>query len=144
MPTSELLSLVIAEFMPRFITDGEVLYRQDAPSYRRAQFSTFERRRFNLASALPAVVIGISAQRRFAIVDLVTIRGVIDERRRRELRQLFGGTGEPLIFITALEARAQLAKALPAWGTVTWIAEEPEHLIHFGPPRLFEPYPKNF
>ncbi len=143
MPTSELLSLVIAEFMPRFVTGGEVLYRRDEPSLRRAQFSTFERRRSNLASALPAVVIGISAQRWFAIVDLVTVRGVIDERRRCELRQLFGGTGERLILITALESRAQLAKALPTWGTVAWIAEEPEHLIHFGPPRLFEPYPKN-
>jgi adenine-specific DNA-methyltransferase len=139
-----LLPLVIAEFMPRFITGGdEVLYRRDSPCFRRAQFRRFERRCSNLASALPAVVIGISAQRRFAIVDLVTIRGVIDERRRRESRQLFGSTGEPLIFITGLESRAQLAKGLPTWGTVAWIAEEPEHLIHFGPPRLFEPYPKN-
>ena len=48
-----------------------------------------------------------------------------------------------LIFVTAFETRRAMQNFLPliSWETEVWVAEAPDHLIHFDGQRFLGPYP---
>jgi hypothetical protein len=60
-----------------------------------------------------------------------------------ELRRLFAGSKAGLVFVTAFEDRRTMRTFLPqiSWETEVWIAEDPDHLIHFNGERFLGPYP---
>jgi len=89
---------------------------------------------------MPAAVIENEAKTCLVLVELATTRGPINERRKIELTKSFSAAAR-LVFVSAVESREQLAHELPAWNTAVWVADEPEHLIHFDNRPLFGPYP---
>ncbi|MEI6351746.1 MAG: BsuBI/PstI family type II restriction endonuclease [Verrucomicrobiota bacterium] len=48
-----------------------------------------------------------------------------------------------LVFVTAFETRGAMQGFLSqiSWETEVWIAENPDHLIHFNGERFLGPYP---
>jgi adenine-specific DNA-methyltransferase len=66
----------------------------------------------------------------------------MNPKRVIELKELFAGVKAGLVFVTAFEDRATFRKYLGdiAWETEVWIAEQPDHMIHFNGERFLGPY----
>jgi hypothetical protein len=69
--------------------------------------------------------------------------GVVDWKRRNELKELFKGSKLGLVFVTAFQTRRVMQGFLPqiSWETEVWVAESPSHLVHFDGERFLGPYP---
>ena len=72
------------------------------------------------------------------LCDTAPQRRLIHQARKKELSTLFRHASTRLIFISAIESRLELARSFPAWETGVWIANEPDHLIHFSNRRLLD------
>ena len=72
----------------------------------------------------------------------MTSHGPVDPKRYQELRKLFGASTAGLIFVTTFVDRKGLARYVEkiAWETEVWVAEDPDHLIHFNGDRFLGPY----
>lgn len=75
-------------------------------------------------------------------VESVTSHGPVNGKRRDELAALFAGATAGLVYVTAFPDRATYRKycADVAWETEVWIADAPEHMIHFNGSRFLGPY----
>jgi hypothetical protein len=75
-------------------------------------------------------------------IEAVTSAGPVDGKRRKELKELFAGCKAGLVFVTAFSTRDVMRTFLTqiSWETEVWVAEAPEHLIHFNGERFLGPY----
>lgn len=57
----------------------------------------------------------------------------MSETRVLELKKMLKDCKAELIFVTSFLTRAEFKKWMLdiAWGTEVWIAENPDHLVHF-------------
>ena len=141
-----LIKSFIEEFCTRFIPDGVVLYVGDAEN----KFQHFEADHFkrlgvviDSAAKMPDVVVYDPKRGWLVIGEAVTSAGVVDGKRRRELKGLFSGFRSGLVFVTAFETRDTMGRFLNqiSWETEVWIAEAPDHVVHFDGERFLGPYP---
>ena len=75
------------------------------------------------------------------LIEAVTSHGPVDAKRRDELQALFRDSTAGLVFVTAFLTRKAMTQYLPsiAWATEVWVAEAPDHLIHFNGERFLGP-----
>ncbi|MCZ7592702.1 MAG: restriction endonuclease [Kiritimatiellae bacterium] len=141
-----LIKSFIENFCTRFIQGGVVLYVGDAEN----KFQHFEADYFkrlgvviDSAAKMPDVVVYDPNRRWLVIGEAVTSAGVVDGKRRRELKDLFSGFPSGLVFVTAFETRDAMGRFLSqiSWETEVWIAEAPDHVVHFNGERFLGPYP---
>ena len=66
-----------------------------------------------------------------------------NRRGRRSFKDLFAGCKAGLVFVTAFETRRTMQSFVShiAWESEVWIAEDPDHMIHFNGERFLGPYP---
>ena len=66
----------------------------------------------------------------------------MDGKRRKELKDLFAGCNAGLVFVTAFGNRRTMQTFVShiAWESEVWIAEDPDHMIHFNGERFLGPY----
>jgi hypothetical protein len=95
------------------------------------------------AAKSPDVIVHDRAKNRLLLIEAVTSAGPVDGQRRQELNDLFAGCKADLVFVTAFENRRmmQTFAAQIAWESEVWMAEDPEHMIHFNGGRFRGPYP---
>ena len=76
------------------------------------------------------------------LVEAVHSSNPVDEERHALLRKLTTGCTAGLVFVTAFLTRADFRKWVTriAWETEVWIAESPDHMIHFNGERFLGPY----
>lgn len=144
---SQLIADVIYEFGPRFAPGGTLLYVGDTKNKWESYFdlATLAQLGVTVASRgakMPDVVIFNGAKNWLLLIEAVTSRGPINQLRKEELGHVFRGFGSGLVFVTAFPDRATMARdaARLAWETECWIAEDPDHLIHFDGQRFLGPY----
>ncbi len=140
-----LIKQVIEEFCPRFVPGGRVIYIGDAEDKFRHLDKAYLRNlgvELAAASKLPDVVVHDTRRGWLLLVEAVTSAGPVDGKRRKELKKLFQGFGEGLVFVTAFESRQSMRSFLSeiAWESEVWVAESPEHMIHFNGERFLGPY----
>ena len=141
-----LIKTVIEEFCPRFVAGGTVIYIGDAEDkFLHLDMEYLQR----LGVAIPApakmpdVVVHDTRRNWLLLIEAVTSAGPVDRKRRRELKYLFAGCKAGLVFVTAFANREAMRSFLTqlSWETEVWIAEDPDHLIHFNGERFLGPYP---
>jgi hypothetical protein len=95
------------------------------------------------AAQIPNVIIHHQAKNRLLLIEAVIRAGPVDAKRRNELKEMFAGCQSHLVFVTAFESRRamQTFGSHIAWESEVWIAEEPDHMIHFNGKRFLGPYP---
>ena len=95
------------------------------------------------AAKLPDVIVHHKAKNRLLLIEAVIKAGPVDDKRRKELKALFSGCKAGLVFVTAFENRRSMQSFVShiAWESEVWIAEDPDHMIHFNGERFFGPYP---
>ena len=95
------------------------------------------------AAKMPDVIVHYTANNWLLLIEAVTSAGPVDGKRRKELKELFAGCKAGLVFVTAFETRRTMQSFLShiAWESEVWIAEDPDHMIHFNGERFLGPYP---
>lgn len=141
-----LIKTVIEEFCPRFVAGGTVLYIGDAED-KFLHLDVDYLRRLGIEIPAPAkmpdVVVHDTKRNWLLLIEAVTSAGPVDGKRRKELKELFAGCKAGLVFVTAFSTRDAMRSFLTqiSWETEVWIAEDPEHMIHFNGERFLGPYP---
>jgi hypothetical protein len=141
-----LIKTVIEQFCPRFLHGGTVLYIGDAEDkFLHLDAAYLQKLGITIPAPakMPDVVVHDVRRNWLLLIEAVTSAGPVDGKRRRELKALFAGCEAGLVFVTAFSTRKAMRSFLTqiSWETEVWIAEDPEHLIHFNGERFLGPYP---
>lgn len=141
-----LIKQVIEQFCPRFTPGAVLLYVGDAENkFLHLDAKSLSQLGVTVAAAakMPDVVVYDARRNWLVLIEVVTSAGAVDGKRRKELKELFAGSTAGLVFVTAFASRDTMRSFLShiSWETEVWIAEAPDHLIHFNGERFLGPYP---
>ena len=141
-----LVQIVINEFCSRWTPGGELIYVSDSmktSAHLDEQLLTSLRVAIDPHGKMPDVVVYDERKSRLVLIEAVTSHGPVNPKRMIELRKLFEGSKAGLVFVTAFIDRRAMLKYLDeiSWETEVWVAESPDHLIHFNGERFLGPYP---
>jgi hypothetical protein len=91
---------------------------------------------------MPDVVVYVEKKNWLVLIEAVTSQGPVNPKRRGELKALFKHCSAGLVFVTAFLDRRAMNKYLNdiSWETEVWVADAPNHLIHFNGERFLGPY----
>ncbi|MFZ6842977.1 BsuBI/PstI family type II restriction endonuclease [Undibacterium sp. RuTC16W] len=142
---SELIKEIIEQFAPRFAPGSKVLYVgdtgnkgvvHDEMSLENLGISVHER------GKMPDAILYLENKNWLYLLESVTSVGPVDGKRHAELTELFGKSSTGLVFVTAFPSRELMARFLAtiAWETEVWVADNPDHLIHFNGDRFMGPH----
>ena len=136
---------IIEEFLPRYGRGCQVLYVGDtADKLLHLEKETLERLNFfELAhDELPDLIAYNAALNWLYLIEAVHSSGPISGTRRLELARLTQDCQAEIIYVTAFLTKAEFRKWAGeiAWETEVWIAENPDHLIHFDGDKFLGPY----
>ncbi len=144
---NELQKAIIEEFLPRYGFQSQVLYVGDTANKflvcdkeKLAQLSFFELTH----DELPDILAYSKLKNWMYLVEAVHSSGPITSVRLEELKCLTKNCTAELVYVTAFLDRATFRKFAPsvAWETEVWIADSPDHLIHFNGDKFLGPYKK--
>jgi len=141
---SKLFKAILEECCPRFAPSAEVLYVGGAKT--KPELCKTERLKelgfeFTGQGGMPDVIVFYSEKGWLILIESVTSHGPIDDKRHSELAELFSSVKPGLVYVTAFPDRSLMACCLSviSWETEVWIADTPDHLIHFNGERLLGP-----
>ncbi len=140
-----LIRSIVEDFAPRFVRSPRVLLLGDAAN---KEIISDNAALAELDIVLPKRgkapdVLIHDAQRDWLIViEAVTSHGPVDQKRKNELTELFANARPGLVFVTAFPDHKTYCRfcAAIAWETEVWIADAPDHMIHFNGERFLGPY----
>ncbi len=141
-----LIKAIIELFCPAFAPGGVVLYIGDTENKSanmKVQGLAALGVTLDSAAKVPDVIVHHTAKNWLLLIEAVTSAGPVDGKRRKELKDLFAGCKAGLVFVTAFENRRTMQTFVShiAWESEVWIAEDPDHMIHFNGERFLGPYP---
>ncbi|MEJ5034375.1 BsuBI/PstI family type II restriction endonuclease [Acinetobacter sp. MYb177] len=143
---------IVHEFCPRFIGEGgEVLYIGDTASSRAEGGKLMILETARLAELgvppmshdkLPDVVVYDNKRKWLFLIEAVTSHGPVSPKRWLELEAALSTCIVGKVYVTAFPHRAEFRKnaADIAWETEVWIADNPDHMIHFNGDRFLGPH----
>ena len=140
-----LVEQIVNEFCPRFTPGGQPIYVGDTAK-KWAYFDVAALEELNVEieehGKMPDVVVHLPERNWLVLIEAVTSHGPVNPKRHNELKELFGASTAGLVFVTAFLTRHEMARHLPeiAWETEVWVAEAPDHLVHFNGERFLGPY----
>ncbi len=136
---------VIEQFLPRYGHGAAVLYVGDTAK----KFLVRDERQlkalkfFELEHGeLPDILAYAKSKNWLYLIEAVHSSGPISPLRLVELQRLAKDCTADLVFVTAFLNRDTFRKFAPdiAWETEVWIADAPDHLIHFDGDKFLGPY----
>ena len=135
-PLRRIKQAVIEEFLPRYGYGAEVLYVGDAASKYLVRDETRLRELdfFELAHGeLPDIVAYSASHHWLYLIEAVHSSGPVSPLRHLELSRLTARCQKDIVYVTAFLDRATFRKfaADISWETEVWIADAPDHLVHF-------------
>lgn len=146
-PHNELQKAIVEELLPRHAPGAELLYLGDASN--KMLFVREERlEALKLPQpsreTLPDVVAFDASRSCLFYIEAVSSFGPISDIRREDLRSRAGskGANHQIIFITAFPDRKTFGRFSQdiGWETEVWIANNPDHMIHFNGDKYLSPY----
>ena len=136
---------IIEEFLPRYGYGAEVLYIGDTAD--KFLFLNDEKIKtlkfFQIAHGeLPDVVAYVPKKNWLFLIEAVYSSGPISAIRMAELKKLTKDCKADLIFVSAFLNKETFRKFTVdiAWESEVWVAENPDHLIHFNGNKFLGPY----
>lgn len=143
---SRLIKAIIEDFAPRFAPGSTLIYAGDTGKkwghFDEAALVTLGVGGIDIHGKMPDVVLHYPEREWLLLVESVTSHGPVDGKRHEELSRLFKNSKAGLVFVTAFPDKSTYKKyaADIAWETEVWIADAPEHMIHFNGSRFLGPY----
>lgn len=142
---NELQKVIVEDFLTRYGENSKVLYlgdtakkllHLDREALKKINF-------FDLAhNELPDVVAYSESKNWLYLIEAVHSSGPISNLRHEQLKTLTKACTAEIVYVTAFLDRETVRKYAPdiAWETEVWIAEAPDHIIHFDGKRFLGPY----
>jgi type II restriction enzyme len=140
-----LIQKIIEQFCPRFTPGAKPIYVGDTGK----KWAFFDKEHLKSIGVsveehgkMPDLVIHFTEKNWLVLIEAVTSHGPIGPKRMAELKELFAASTAGLVFVTAFLDRHALMKYIHdiAWETEVWVAEAPDHMIHFNGERFLGPY----
>jgi len=142
---NELQKAIVELFLPRYGHGAEILYIGDTAH--KKLFLNEERLKelefFELSHGELPDVLAYSVEKNWLyLVEAVHSANPISPTRHLELRALTKGCKASIVYVTAFPDRKTFRKFADqiSWETEVWIAESPDHLIHFNGDKFLGPY----
>lgn len=141
---NELQVAVIEQFGPRYAPGGTVLYIGDAAS----KFTIYEQEALERLGVpmtthgkLPDIILYDEAKNWLYLIEAVTSHGPVSHKRKFELEKLLQQCTAKRVYVTAFLTFTYYKRHSKniAWETEVWIAEMPEHMIHYNGDRFLGP-----
>lgn len=133
---NELQIAIIETFGPRFTPDATILYLGDAAN----KFVIYEKEKLaelgvpiTMHDKLPDIILYNKTKNVLYLLEAVTSHGPISHKRLFELEKLLKNSTAKRVYISAFLDFAEYGrhKSKISWETEVWIAEVPEHMIHY-------------
>ncbi len=146
---NDLQKAIVEEFLPLYGHGAKVLYIGDTSNkYLHLDKSTLKELNFFqiLHDELPDIIAYSKDKNWLYLIEAVQSSGAISELRLLQLQKLTKNCSADIIYVTAFLDRTTFRKFISdiAWETEVWIAENPDHLIHFNGDKFLGPYnPEN-
>ncbi len=136
---------IIEHFLPRYGYGAEVLYVGDtAKKYLVREAEKLKLLKFFELEhgELPDIVAYSESKNWLYLIEAVHSSGPISPVRLLELKRLAHDCTASIVFVTAFLDRGTFRKFAPdiAWETEVWIADAPDHLVHFDGEKFLGPY----
>jgi len=133
---SALQAAVIEDFAPRFVPRATVLYFGDtAKKDIHVAAEMLAKLGFPISKhdKLPDIVLVNDGGTSLFLIEAVTSHGPVTPKRYTELESLLQGSPARRVYLSAFPDFAEFKRHIEsiAWETEVWIAEIPDHLIHF-------------
>lgn len=144
---NDLQKAIIEDFLPRYGFGAEVLYIGDtADKYLYLEKEKLEKLNFFEISheELPDVIAYSKKKNWLYLIEAVHSSGPISEIRLLQLQNLTQGCTADIVYVTAFLNRPKFRQFISdiAWETEVWIADNPDHLVHFNGDKFLGPYKK--
>jgi type II restriction enzyme len=142
---NQLQALVIEQFAPHFASGSVLLYLGDTAD-KDLYLATEQLLNLGIPvqehGKLPDIILYLPSPNWIYLIEAVTSHGPMTPKRILELNEMLRNCGAKKIFISAFLSFAEFRKHVRniAWETEVWIAEVPEHLIHFNGDRFLGPH----
>lgn len=144
---NELQRLIVEDFAPRFAPGSVVLYLGDTAS-KRLVIETELLKKLNIPEMnhdkLPDVVLYDENRNWLFLIEAVTTHGPVSPKRHAELEAAFEDCPAGRVYVTSFmdfKAFKKYASEI-VWESEVWIAEFPDHMIHFNGDKFLGPYPR--
>jgi hypothetical protein len=141
---NEVQVAVIEQFAPRFASGGKVLYLGDTAN-KDLFVDREELEKIGIPitehSKLPDIVIYDEPKDWLFLIEVVTSHGPVSPKRILELEDFLKELKVGKIYITAFPDKSEFRKHVAdiAWETEVWIADNPDHMIHFNGNKFIGP-----
>lgn len=142
---SELIKDIIEQLAPKFLPNSTLVYIGDTGE----KWGYYDQEiagnlLFNGLEhgKMPDVILYVEDKNWLALVESVTSHGPVDSKRYIELKDLFSNVNADLVFISAFPDRSTFVRFAHdiAWETEAWIADNPDHMIHFNGDKFIGPH----
>ena len=143
---NRLQKAIIEEFLPRYGYGAEVLYVGDAAD-KFLYYNAERLKELNFAELahgkLPDVIAYSAEKNWLYLMEAVHTSGPISPLRKLTLFNLAQKCAAQVIYVSAFANRGDLQRFVTAiaWETEVWIANAPDHLIHWNGDRFLGPHP---
>lgn len=142
---NQLQKAVVELWAPKFIPNAVLLYLGDTA---KKNFFADEAELarlcvpFNDHDKLPDLILHWPERNWLFLVEAVTTHGPVSPKRHREMENVLKKSTAERVYVTAFPDMKTFRKYAGdiAWETEAWIAEVPEHMIHFNGPKFLGPY----
>ncbi|MCE4551927.1 Eco57I restriction-modification methylase domain-containing protein [Xanthomonas hortorum pv. vitians] len=142
---SKLIADIIQDFGARYVPGGQLIYAGDTGQkmgYFNGELLASLGVIVDEHGKMPDAVLYDANRNWLVLVEAVTSHGPMDGKRQGELAKLFGHSTAGLVYVSAFPNRKVMGKYLQdiAWETEVWIADAPDHLMHFNGDRYLGPH----
>jgi len=142
---NDLQKAIIEDFLPRYGFGAEVLYVGDtSDKYLHLETEKLEELNFFEISheELPDVIAYSKQKNWLYLIEAVHSSGPISEIRLLQLEKLTKNCKADIVYVTAFLDRPKFRKFMAdiAWETEVWIADNPDHMVHFNGDKFLGPY----
>lgn len=141
---NEVQNAIIEEFAPRYAPGSELVYLGDTEN---KDLVVNEKTLVDLGipitehDKLPDVVLYDRPKNWLFLIEAVTSHGPVSPKRIVELEEMLKNCSIGLVYVSAFPDIGEFKKHAKniAWETEVWLADVPDHLIHFNGDRFFGP-----
>jgi hypothetical protein len=141
---NEVQAAVIEQFAPRFAGGAKVLYLGDTANkdlHINKEYLEQIGIPITEHSKLPDVIVYDEERDWLFLIEVVTSHGPVSPKRMLELEDFLKDSKVGRIYVTAFPDKSEFKKHIAeiAWETEVWIADNPDHMIHFNADRFIGP-----
>jgi type II restriction enzyme len=132
------------EFAPRFAPGSLLLYLGDtAQKHLHVDQVVLDVLKIPVTKhdKLPDVVLHLPTKNWLFLIEAVTSHGPVSPKRKHELETVLESCPIPRVYVSAFPDAKEFKRHAEniAWETEVWIAEMPDHLIHFNGDKFLGP-----